>query len=166
MKPRTIHTGIMFPIIKEKGPNGKRLCRFCKKEVPGRRRYWCSDDCAISAHVFSGHPWAIDKLLKARDEGICYHCGTDTLALEKALRRRRRVSLEAFRDMRIDLKNRGYDTGIRFWAAHHFIPVKDGGAFLGPRNLVTLCQPCHKKTHSKKIILKTPAAFFPIRTKK
>ena len=61
------------PIPKERGPNGRRLCRWCGTEVSGRRVTWCSDACT---DAYLARQWpSLTRLVWKRDPG-CLICGT------------------------------------------------------------------------------------------
>lgn len=139
---------------KIKGPNGKCLCKFCRKEVPpGRRRYWCSQECVDELNRQSGTP---RELAYRRDGGVCAHCGADCERLERVrdyLKYRAKVTwyhwaiekdrkkarpkwLNSFR-AKFPWANR------HTWEADHETPVIEGGGEIGMDNIRTLCVPCH-----------------------
>lgn len=58
-----------------------RMCRWCGKELTGRRTSWCSDKCAqeFSIRTSSNSArWAVEQ----RDKGVCSECGVDVLELQ------------------------------------------------------------------------------------
>lgn len=66
------------PIPKQEfGPNGERLCRWCKGLVKPPRRTFCSQDCVDQALIRSS-PQHLRRLTNERDKGVCAECGLDT----------------------------------------------------------------------------------------
>jgi 5-methylcytosine-specific restriction endonuclease McrA len=59
----------------KRGPNGFRLCRWCRKEVDSKRRTFCgADECIRNFNLRGGH----FRLVHKRDRGICAICKVDT----------------------------------------------------------------------------------------
>lgn len=57
-----------------RGPNGRRLCRWCAGEVPPRASTWCSEACvAMYKRVWTWE--AVRRYVIARDKQ-CQRCGT------------------------------------------------------------------------------------------
>jgi len=146
-KERAVRLASLFPAREGRGENGRPLCRLCGKEVPGRRRMWCSEDCVFEAGVIAGGQWAIRGGLLKRDEGRCAWCGFNFEEMEKLMRNHVGVSVEARENLRKLLKEAGFDLGKNLWEGHHVMRVADGGARLGLKNMLTLCQHCHKWIH-------------------
>jgi len=72
---------------KEKGPNGRRLCRWCGEEVPTSRHYWCSQECVQEFYIASGSSgWVIPNVYE-RDRGVCALCGLDTDQIQRIIER-------------------------------------------------------------------------------
>lgn len=119
----------------------RRACRWCKGEVDGRRRTFCSDACVHEWRLRSSASYLRECVLE-RDRGVCAICGVDTVAL------RRRVMRLPFaarmRELR-DLLARGVITRKRksWWEADHILPVVEGGDS-NLENIRTLCIPCHR----------------------
>jgi 5-methylcytosine-specific restriction protein A len=123
---RTLKGGYVSPSELPKGPNGRALCRYCSKEVAGRRITFCSDACVMEWKVRS-QPGYAKELVAKRDDGICEICRKDCFA---DLR-----NTPAFRYIRRRLRRFDMD---------HRIPVIEGGGSCGLENLRTLCRPCHR----------------------
>lgn len=150
-----------------KGPNGRACCRECSKEVPERRRSFCSEAC-VTTWKLRTDPQAQTRFLLKRDQGICQLCRLDCLALLAELKTLR---LEARKErwgyagtvqfegalgsdqhldrftarltaLSVPLHLRGLDR--RLWEADHTVPVVEGGGDCGPENLRTLCWACHR----------------------
>lgn len=150
-----------------------KRCRECGKDVPGRRRTWCSDECVEHHLVCSSTQHARVRLIE-RDEGICEHCGIDCLRIEaeaavaraeaqvlagrdkrNILRWKTHNHLLAFKEYERHLKSllepilspvgmMNYWKRTSFWDADHIVPVSEGGMDGGLDNLQTLCLKCHK----------------------
>ncbi len=103
------------------GPNGRKLCAWCKTELSGRRQRWCSDACVrLYSRVWD---WAaMKKYIKERDGHKCQRCGTTDPPPPK--------------------KVRGWQQRLDPWDVDHILPVADGGTD-DPENLRLLCIPCH-----------------------
>ncbi len=137
-----------------RGPNGGRLCRFCKCEVKPPRRTFCSDSCV--------HEWKIRadikylrKFVYERDLGQCAKCGIDTrftkIEIENAARDSMRESgrwncddhpiyLECIRKFNLTVA----DSKKSLWQADHIVEVADGGGEADLSNFQTLCTADHK----------------------
>jgi hypothetical protein len=144
-----------------RGPNGRYLCYWCRVEVPKGRRNWCSDECVKDYKL--NHDWAtIRKTVLDRDLGICTQCGVDTEMARQWWRRIDRRYRSVVRAMGPDPRSCimpigyqkvlwdtmrslgwGADTGRDWWEADHMVARRDGGED-HPRNLRTLCVPCHQ----------------------
>lgn len=137
------------------GPNGRRLCLLCHREVPKGRRSWCSQDC-VDCYL-DDHDWnRLRRKVYRRDRGVCALCGTDCRAL-KAEFRRIRNQMDGWNTESEWLKQNGIPVARAdsdFWDADHIRPVSEGGRNL-LENLRTLCIPCHQKeTHDLRQRLK------------
>ena len=137
----------------KKGPNGYRLCRYCKKEVQPPRRTFCSDVCV--------HEWKIRSNVKylrehvyLRDLGKCAKCGVDTryqkIRIED-LSKESRLSgdYSALKDYLKSLRLTLFESTRSIWHADHILPVFKGGGETGLDNIQTLCVSCHKKKSAK-----------------
>lgn len=138
-----------------RGPNGRRLCRWCSTEVPKGRISFCSEAC-VTEFTIRRSPTSARNHVFRRDKGICAACGMDTEKFRRVLRHASdsikalwehpalrysvpwgwRASLE---------RSLGFDPHRRtYWDADHREPVHHGGGECGLDNYQTLCQPCHK----------------------
>lgn len=117
-----------------RGPNGRKLCRWCGVEVPKGRTLWCSQRCVDEFVVRKGDGRAA-RIVFERDKGVCALCGLDTEVLRAATRGH---------DQWNELVRRGFNRCQRLWQADHVTPVVEGGGACGLDNLRTLCTPCHK----------------------
>ena len=144
-----------YPVSEERGPNGRRVCRYCHvNEVPPGRRTLCSDHCRNEMMLRCDRGWARREVQK-RDRGVCALCKCDTQALLRQwnrLKRPRRNDeltegerLARRRKYEASLEARGFDLHKALWEADHIVPVARGGNEMGLENLRTLCVPCHKK---------------------
>ena len=136
----------------EHGPNGRRLCRWCRNEVPVGRRTFCADANCI-------HQWSIRhdqgyarEYIRGRDGGKCALCGLDTYALLRRAHHQRYYFASEEERHRAIIERRAYASAIvelrgrsTLWAMDHIIPVVDGGGECGAENLQTLCIFCHAR---------------------
>ena len=142
-----------YPVSKEKGPNGRNLCRKCHKEVPAGRTAWCSEECQDEVYTLVYWSHARHKAFM-RDRGTCLKCGLDTDYLESFLLKVRSLDKELQTLTAINLKKMNYNiiTPTRFGRMYyghlfeidHIIPCIEGGDNR-LENLRTLCIPCHKR---------------------
>lgn len=122
-RSRTLSDELRNRYAHKRGPNGRRLCRWCGTEVKPPRITFCSEAC-IHEWRLRTDPGYLRSQVFERDHGICAICGTDTTALE------------------------GERVGNRYgalWDADHIIPVAEGGGECDLSNIRTLCIPCHRK---------------------
>lgn len=148
-----------------KGPNGRRLCRWCGTEVTPPRRSWCGDEC-VAAFLDETNPGRRRLNAFERDQGRCRLCGRDVGRLEKWLGSHLRAPLPDYGDhhgwrarwrresrrgrrRRDWLRARGLLGGQgHVYECDHIVPQVEGGGHAAD-NLRTLCIPCHKAETSK-----------------
>lgn len=129
-----------------KGPNGRAICRAgCGREVPPRRRTFCSPECVHRFRLGSDPRYAREQVF-ARDRGVCARCGLDAEALCRQYRRARKepATLLAVVLAQAGLGFVASRESGDYWQAHHSVPVVEGGGGMGLENYCTLCTPCHK----------------------
>lgn len=142
------------PLKDQRGPNGRRLCTWCREEVPKGRLYWCSDVC-VDAYKIQSNPAYFRLAVWRRDRGICAVCRLDTDALDRDLDEIRRLERDCDRSWmagtglrRLYLALVGWPAGWRptdhLWEADHIVPVSEGGDD-SLANARTLCRPCHRR---------------------
>jgi 5-methylcytosine-specific restriction endonuclease McrA len=136
---RTQAGGWIKPTEIERSPAGRPLCRWCRNEVPKRRRTFCSDTCVHEWKLRTDPGYLREKVFE-RDKGVCAQCGIDTKALRGDMRK---LDYSARRQF---LKKWGLREGSRksLWDADHIIPVVEGGGQCDLSNMRTLCLLCHK----------------------
>lgn len=66
-----------------RGPNGRRQCRRCLREVPKGRRTFCSDGCVRDFQLETGSSNWVRLHVAVRDHGVCAACGLDTNRLDR-----------------------------------------------------------------------------------
>lgn len=142
----------------EKGPNGRRLCRFCRIEVPPNRKTFCSSACIHNWKLRSNGKY-LRKFLYERDLGKCALCKKDTryqkIRIEDAaFEAKSRSSLLWEKDSSYIqfLKNESLtvkEAKKTLWQADHIIPVSFGGGECGLEGYRTLCLKCHKGVSKK-----------------
>jgi 5-methylcytosine-specific restriction endonuclease McrA len=141
------------------------ICRWCGKQLTGRRTSWCSDGCLAEYEIRSSSSAAAWHVYK-RDAGVCAECGLDCVEFKRVARRMLRRSKtgwggdvdeqvgEFARTWINDRRAEGWDwrtlcTGRRCWEVDHVVSVEDGGGCCGLDGLQTLCQPCHKAKNAR-----------------
>ena len=130
-----------------RGPNGRRFCRWCEKEVSGRRLCWCSQKCIDEYDIAAGGAIARGKVGR-RDQGICAMCKIDTRALAKKAAQigmwvsKHVPGQNSWNGEKAFLRGLGF-TRDHLWEMDHILPVSEGGGECGLDNLRTLCIPCH-----------------------
>ena len=134
---------------KERGPNGRGICRHCGQEVAKGRRTFCSEDC-VHDFKMQSNPGYVRQQVSRRDRGICSACGLDTDALRQEVGKDRWYRTEVIRQR---LASLGFDKMALypgdFWQADHLVPVAEGGGGCGLDGYRTLCTPCHRKATSE-----------------
>jgi 5-methylcytosine-specific restriction protein A len=141
-----------------KGPNGRNLCRFCGREVSGRRRTFCGDGC-VREWELRNNPEFLKRELFKIQKGICQDCGIDTTALKKELKK---LPPEERHIRMLELGIPKHREFGNYWDCDHLLPVKFGGGVeLDGKPMIitefvqTLCLVCHRaKTFEMKEELK------------
>lgn len=143
-----------------RGANGRRLCRWCGKEVPRGRQTFCSGQAArfrrgavavpgtgcVHEFLLRSRPEYARRHVLVRDHGVCRLCGLDCLELQKVASRLRGGDLGVRRELLEDHGFRLADMArMSLWEADHIQPVCEGGGECGLENLRTLCLPCHRR---------------------
>lgn len=121
-----------------RGPNGERLCRWCREPVPPPRRTFCGDNCIHEWKLRTDWKYLRDCVFE-RDRGICALCGTDCVAL----RRQPREALRAIGYTEGDLRRK------TFWDADHILSVSESGGLASLENYQSLCVLCHRVKTAK-----------------
>lgn len=144
------------PDGKQRGPNGRVLCRWCGTETEPPRRTFCSDECVHEWSIRSNAGYARNEVWK-RDQGVCAICGVDTAKQRTELRaefevhrytdrpatEKRKAFYARLKTLKIPTSR--WDTADRqgCWDMDHAMPVSEGGGSCGLDNLRTLCLRCH-----------------------
>lgn len=140
----------------ERGPNGRGLCRWCHKEVPKRRRKWCSDLCVHEYKAINDWNYVRASVFD-RDEGVCVSCGIDApkaqakwIRIWFSLKTSDRVWPKCPAMINSTLREIGWNTDLfrDFWEVDHIVARADGGGN-ELTNLRTLCVVCHKDRSAK-----------------
>lgn len=63
---------------KERGPNGFRLCRWCRRETPSKRRTFCNDPMCLHEWKIRSDVGYMRAQVEMRDRGVCALCGVNT----------------------------------------------------------------------------------------
>lgn len=127
------------------------LCRWCGKEVPKKRRTFCSNYCVHEHRLRSNIDYMREHVFK-RDLGICAKCGLDCELLKYEARLlfnvtdEYRVS-EFLSSFSIPIgRIKGFiSRNLALWDADHVVPVRHGGGGCGLEGMQTLCSGCHFK---------------------
>ncbi|HXE63193.1 MAG TPA: HNH endonuclease signature motif containing protein [Bryobacteraceae bacterium] len=125
------------------GPNGRRCCRMCGKEVTPPRRCWCSQECVDRFSILTD-PGYVRALLFKRDKGVCALCRLDTVKAHKAWSKQKgEMPYQEWHDAG---KQMGFirSNSRNAWDADHIVPVCEGGGECSLENYRTVCIPCHK----------------------
>ena len=132
--------GWVKPAEVERGASGRPLCRWCRAEVLGRRRTFCSDTCVHEWKLRTDSGYLREKVY-ARDKGICAECGVDTTGIRRDVRKLDYAARRRF------FKEWGLREGSRksLWDADHIVPVAEGGGQCDLTNMRTLCLRCHRE---------------------
>lgn len=144
------------PSGKLRGPNGRRLCRWCGTEVTPPRRTFCGDECVDEWSIRNSSAYARSKIWE-RDRGVCALCGIDTVKQVVELRAefgfnyhserppegQRKAFYARLQSLHIP-QTRWWNGGYQgCWDMDHATPVAEGGGSCGLDNLRTLCLRCH-----------------------
>lgn len=127
------------------------LCRWCTKEVPIRRRTFCSNECVHEHRLRSNIDYMRKNVFK-RDKGICVKCGLDCENLKyEAVLLLKESDIYSVVDFLVSysipmsrIKN-FINRNVSLWDADHKIPVRNGGGGCGLEGMQTLCSGCHTK---------------------
>jgi 5-methylcytosine-specific restriction protein A len=130
-----------------RGPNGERLCYWCKNTVKPPKRSFCSESC-VHEWKLRTRPSYVRTCLKKRDKEICALCGLDCKRLKIRLSQ---LWLENRELWQIEIEKYPMPKHFRryLWDADHIVPVCEGGGECGLDNFRTLCIWCHKKETAK-----------------
>jgi len=127
----------------KKGESGRPLCVWCQKEVPPRRRNWCSNEC-VEQYKLQGDWTYLCRVIRKRDKGVCAKCGIDTVALRKKFREMAlQLGWKVVQDYAATLNIPKHRVRKRLYDVDHIVPCAEGGRD-DPTNLRTLCIPCHR----------------------
>lgn len=161
MKPRRISLKENEREIgKIRGPNGNRLCRWCRNEVSPPKRTFCGSLCSHEWRIRSNTKYLRQKVYE-RDRGVCAVCKMDTrlqkIKIENeqtnAMSRCKVFDHAPLFNWRSDteynefLKQERitpYEAEKSLWHADHIKEVADGGGLSGFNGFATLCIRCHK----------------------
>jgi len=146
-------------VSKERGPNGRGVCRRCGVEVPKGRRTFCSEDCVREWRITSDPAYASGQVF-LRDHGVCCRCGRDMEAAKRELDLLMRGTSDRHGGdvwHNYYLRNffnvvrppdptvgDGWSNPDRWWEAHHKVAVVEGGGACGLDGFETLCYRCHR----------------------
>ncbi len=126
-------------------------CRWCGKEVPKRRRTFCSIECIHEHRLRSNIDYMRENVFK-RDLGICCNCGLDCefLKYEAVLLLKESDEYTVADFLSTYFIPVGRIKGFlsrnqSLWDADHIIPVRLGGGGCGVDGMRTLCSGCHAK---------------------
>ncbi len=126
-------------------------CRWCGKEVPKRRRTFCSSECIHEHRLRSNIDYMRENVFK-RDLGICCKCGLDceylkyeaVLLLKETDQYKVAEFLSSY-SIPIGRIKGFLSRSLSLWDADHIVPVRHGGGGCGLSGMQTLCSACHLK---------------------
>lgn len=147
-----------IPSLNKAFPHIKGKCSNCKKPLPKYCRRWCSAACSSDAYIKTDSS-AMRSAVHERDKGVCAHCGWDTDAFRKVLRRmedyargyirndpvteRDKVEFHRAANWLYETFHVSWYSSSSLWQGDHIIPLVEGGKHL-LENMRTLCTFCHK----------------------
>ena len=147
------------PDAKQRGPNGRVLCRWCGTETEPPRRTFCGDECVEEWNVRNSASHARRRVFE-RDQGVCRLCRIDTRQQIRELREefqivrfnrrppadRAKAFYARLHSLSIPLSRwQEADPFRGCWDMDHITPVAEGGGSCGLDNLRTLCLRCHHR---------------------
>lgn len=151
------------PFDEERRKTKAKICRWCGKPLPGRRRSWCSGECEREFDIRSNPSYARSQVFN-RDGGICSCCGLDTKKLDQVgsyLRRHcghakfcgrkttwgwsKTSSTKGKWAREFEAKYPWWRYDLTAWQADHIVAVAEGGGGCGLDGYQTLCIGCHNK---------------------
>jgi 5-methylcytosine-specific restriction enzyme A len=141
---RTKAGGWVKPSSLGRGPGGRALCRWCQAEVPKGRRTFCTDTC-VHEWKLRTDPGYLREQVLARDRGVCAHCGVDTIALRRDMRKLDFAARRRF----LKKWKLSENTRKSLWDADHIVPVAEGGGQCDLSNMRTLCLLCHREATAR-----------------
>ena len=115
-----------------RGRYGKGKCGNCGKELPKRRRFWCSDECVHAVQI-QGKDWSVLRWKIIKERRKCAHCGTF-------------VPKKQVKKWSVDGLDKGDLTYLDAdgWVGDHITPIALGGAEFDENNIQLLCPKCNK----------------------
>lgn len=125
------------------GPNGEKLCRWCRKEVQPPKRTFCGPECVHEWRLRSSTSY-LRQCVRERDKEICAACGLDCKALRIELRKLKKTDPAAWLAKCEEYSIPKHRRNKSLFDAEHVIPVCEGGGESGLQNLISLCLPCHR----------------------
>ena len=127
-----------------RGPGGRWLCRCgCLQECQPPRRTFYSAAC-VHRYLLRRSGSYLRRCVKARDHGICLHCGVDCLKVRRQLKKALKLGEHPI-IAALQTRYPKLQATRSYWEAHHVTPVsKGGGECTDLGQLVTLCRPCHQ----------------------
>lgn len=131
------------------------VCAWCNRNGVPKRRKYCTQECADSAHrhCYPQSPAAKMYAFVQLQDCVCLLCGewfVDAVKelVDKAhawnLRCREQGYEWASKDEQVTLWEIGNGTGDR-WEVDHIIPLFRGGIGIGFDNIQVVCKGCHRK---------------------
>lgn len=126
----------------ERGPGGRRLCRWCRVEVKPPRRTFCGKPECLHEYRLRTDTGYMRAQVEKRDRGICASCGFDCTWMRAMVRGPDREEAELARAWLLEL---GAPLARSLWEADHVVPVVEGGGECGLQGMRTLCLWCHKR---------------------
>ena len=154
-KDRTLVTAGRVDVrLLPKGPHGRALCRWCRRECPKAMQTFCGPEC-VHDHRVRSDPGYARACVLARDQGVCAVCRVDTLAVQADLLQRKP------KERKLLAAKLGYPyPRIRkgtLWEMDHIRPVAHGGGSCGLDNLQTLCCRCHVRKSAAQAVTRARA---------
>lgn len=127
------------------------LCRWCGKEVPKRRRTFCSNECVHEHRLRSNIDYMRENVFK-RDHGICIKCGLDceklkldAISILEKFDSYKAAEFLVLHNIPVGRIKGFLSRRLSLWDADHIVSVRNGGGGCGLTGMRTLCSGCHAR---------------------
>lgn len=134
-----------YNTLPPRGPNGEKLCRWCKVQVKPPKQTFCGDPKCLHEWQIRTNPSYLRDCVKKRDKQICSKCNLDCKVFQRKLQELWRTDKAEYEKATKGLKVSKTRLFGSIWDADHIVPVCEGGGECGLENIRTLCLWCHRE---------------------